>query len=115
MTNTQIEGPHHQSLIPENKQLWIHKEPPDSLYMRKLILSKVVEIGVQTLFTTFTYTFNGKLYHQQEGAPIGTRIACAAANLEMEWTWQRMKQIFKESSRMASSISSTPTHQGPEV
>ena len=37
------------------------------------------------------------MYHQQAGAPIGTRIACAAANLVMEFVWGRMRTFFKDS------------------
>ena len=31
------------------------------------------------------------------GAPIGTRIACAAANLMMEYVWDRMRSVFRRS------------------
>ena len=98
MRNPQVRGPRKQEVIPEEKQIWIHKEVPDSNIIRKKILGKVVEIGIRVLFSTFCYTFGGKLYHQQEGAPIGTRVSCAAANLLMEWLWRRVQTIFDDSS-----------------
>ena len=31
------------------------------------------------------------------GAPIGTRVACACANLVMEWLWERVEEMFSKS------------------
>ena len=79
------------------RRLWIHKDPPSSVYARRKIVAKVVEIAINTLFTKFVYTFGSKLYLQQAGAPIGTRVACAAANLLMEWLWDRVEDICQDS------------------
>ena len=57
----------------------------------------MVEVGINVLFTTFTYTFGGKLYILLTGAPIGARVSCAAANLLMEWLWGEMRQLFLNS------------------
>ena len=78
----------------DKKRYWIHKEEPQGLVIRRKIISKVVQIAVNTLFSTFVYTFGGKLFLQLSGAPIGTRVACAAANLLMEYLWDRVKEVF---------------------
>ena len=97
MRNTQIKGPWHQEELEKEKLLWIHKSPPRNVRIRRKILGTAVRIGVRLLFTTFAYTFGGKVYKQLAGAPIGTRVACAAANLVMEFVWNRMRTFFKDS------------------
>ena len=99
MKMKQLRGPKRQSEIEDDHLLWIHREPPEGEATRRKILAKVVEIGINELFTTFIYTFGGNLYHQQSGAPIGTRVACAAANLLMEWVWSRMMDICRVSGK----------------
>ena len=97
MSNEQLRGPWHQSELDAEKLLWVHRDPPSSLYLRKKILAKVIEIGVQELFSTFAYTFGGSIFHQKSGAPIGTRVACASANLLMEWVWRQLSTICRRS------------------
>ena len=97
MKNSQIKGPHKQTEIPKEKLLWHHKDIPLSKESKKRILAKAVEVAIITLFSGFIYTFNGKLYLQQDGAPIGTRIACACALLMMEWFWEEVGRIVKAS------------------
>ena len=97
MRNTQIKGPWHQDEIERDKLQWIHKPPPRNVRIRRRILGKAIEVGVKLLFTTFAYTFGGKIYQQLDGAPIGTRIACAAANLVMEYVWDRVRALFRDS------------------
>ena len=80
----QIKGPHHQKAVKEEEQKWVHQSPPVSRRLKRKILGKVVKIGIITLFTMFVYSFGGELYWQKAGAPIGTRVSCAAANLVTE-------------------------------
>ena len=80
--------------LKEEELLWIHKSPPDSQWLQKRILGKAVEVGIKVLFSSFSYTFGGKFYLQLEGAPIGTRVACACANLVMEWLWEKVAQMM---------------------
>ena len=93
----QVKGPWHQEDLDREKLQWVHKPPPRNVRLRRKILGKVIEVGVKLLFTTFSYTFGGKIYKQLDRAPIGTRVACAAANLVMEHVWNRMRAIFKNS------------------
>merc|ERR1711954_458926 len=97
MRSEQVKGPWHQDEICRDKLQWVHKPPPRNVKIRRKILGKAIEVGVKILFTTFAYTFGGKIYHQLDGAPIGTRIACAAANLVMEYLWDRVRAYFRDS------------------
>ena len=99
MTNEWITGPHKQSEIPGEKLIWIHRDTPLSIETKKRILAKAVEISIKTLFSGFTYTFAGKLFLQLDGAPIGTRIACACALLMMEWLWEEVAKKVRESDK----------------
>ena len=47
MKNEQIRGPHHQCEVDEEKLLWIYRSAPQSSYLRRKILGKVVEIGIR--------------------------------------------------------------------
>ena len=94
MRNKQVRAPSHQSKVEETKQIWIHKAVPEGKHIRRRIVAKVIEIGINVLFNTFAYTFGGKLYHQFARAPIGTRVRCAVANLLMEWLLRKMETIF---------------------
>ena len=96
MSNEHVKGPHHPTEIDPEKRLWIHKEPPESQLIRKRILGKAAEIGIIVFFTNFIYTFDGKLYLQQDGAPIGTRLACAAANVHMEYLYKKVKSVVQK-------------------
>ena len=97
MRSEQVKGPWHQEDLEKEKLQWIHKPPPRNIRTRRKILGKAIEVGVKLLFSTFAYTFGGKIYKQLEWAPIGTRVACAAANLVMEFVWNRVRTIFKDS------------------
>ena len=90
MQNDHLKGPNPQRNIEASDQFWIHTEPPISRKLRRKILGKVVEVGVHTLFKTFVYTFGGELFLQIKGAPIGTRVSCAAANLATDWVWDSL-------------------------
>ena len=79
MRSEQVKGPWHNEDIEKDKLQWIHKPPPKNIMLRRKILAKAIEVGVKLLFSTFAYTFGGKVYRQLDGAPIGTRVACAAA------------------------------------
>ena len=44
------------------------------------------EIGIRTVFTSHLYQFNGKIFLQQDGGPIGVRLSGAVARAVMgEW------------------------------
>ena len=61
----------------------------------------MVEIGIRVLWSHFCYTFGGKIYHQQEGGPIGARITMAASRLRMQdWAEKYTMVLVKSSIRL---------------
>ena len=40
---------------------------------KRKLLAKGLELAVKVMYNTHLYTFGGKVYHQQSGAPIGER------------------------------------------
>ena len=56
------------------------------------ILAEVMKIVSELMFETHLYTFNGKVYKQKKGGPIGLRGTCALARLVM-CSWDR---VWKE-------------------
>ena len=54
---------------------------------KKMIVATIVQIGVLVMMSTHVYSFDGKIFLQQEGGPIGLRSTCAVARVVMnEWT-----------------------------
>ena len=52
---------------------------------KKFLASEVIKIAIKTLFNKHYYTFGGKMYHQDEGGPIGLRATCAIARMVMQY------------------------------
>ena len=77
-------------------ELWVFpKAEPTELEKRRLIAA-CVEIGVKKAFTSHLYSFAGKVYLQQDGGPIGVRLAGAVARVVMgAWDFQ-LNTIMKE-------------------
>ena len=76
--------------IPPESETVIHKwrwedvEEPDEPTLRKMLALAYAE-GVKTVFQNHTYTFNGKIYLQRDGGPIGLRLTAAVARLVCIW------------------------------
>ena len=47
------------------------------------IMSEVMRLAVELMFSTHIYTFGGRSYKQKEGGPIGLRSMCALARVVM--------------------------------
>jgi hypothetical protein len=71
------------------KEKWIFSPKSPSWSERKLMLSKAVEVGVRECFRNHLYTFNGQVYRQTEGGPIGLRLSMAISRLVMAM-WDKM-------------------------
>ena len=53
---------------------------------KKTIVATIVQIGVLVMMNSHLYTFNGKIYLQTYGGPIGLMSACAVAQIVLnEW------------------------------
>ena len=90
MTNATVKGPTLQEDLSDDKCRWFHQNIPSSRKLRRKIVAKAIEIAIITVFSKFVYTFNGQLFLQLDGAPIGTRLAAACAVILMEWVWGRL-------------------------
>ena len=49
-----------------------------------MLVARVCEIGVRTIFQNFIYSFGGHNFIQMLGGPIGARVTMAAAKLVMQ-------------------------------
>ena len=83
MTSKQIRGPNTMEPLGE-KSLWKSRGAPTDPTLRRAIVGAVVQKTINILFNTFTYTIDGKVYHQQGGGPTGTRVAMAVGQVLME-------------------------------
>ena len=53
---------------------------------KRQIVATVIQIGVLTMMGTHVYSFDGNLFLQKAGGPIGLRSTCAVARITMsEW------------------------------
>ena len=51
---------------------------------KREIIGTVLEIAVEAMFSHHYYTFDGRIFRQSEGGPIGLRGTCALARLCMQ-------------------------------
>ena len=96
MSSRDVRGPNKMSDL-GTKSKWVDRGAPEDPGLRRMILGATIEIAIQALFKGFTYTFDGKIYHQQDGGPTGTRIAMAVGQLLMEWIMDKLRKIFSNS------------------
>ena len=71
------------------KEKWYFSPKIPNCKEKRLMLSKAVEVGVRECFRNHLYTFNGKVYRQTEGGPIGLRLSMAISRLVMAM-WDKM-------------------------
>ena len=68
--------------VGDEKQ-WVFPKVEITKLEKKLIISEVLRLGVETMFDTHMYTFGGRIFKQSEGGPIGLRSTCAVARVIM--------------------------------
>ena len=71
-----------------DQEKWIFPQIVLTVEERKGILAEVMRIVAEIMFETHIYTFNGRVYKQRKGEPIGLRGTCALARLAM-CAWDR--------------------------
>ena len=81
----------------EKKQVekWIKGREPEEKEQHKMIslmLAKLVEV----VMTNHTYRFDGKVYKQVDGGPIGDEMSQAVARIVMIWFDERFTQKCEE-------------------
>ena len=71
------------------KEKWAFSPKMPNCMERKIMLSKAVEVGVRECFRNHLYTFNGEVYRQTDGGPIGLRLSMAVSRLVMAM-WDKL-------------------------
>ena len=64
---------------------WKGKRKEPSSLQKKRMVTKAMEIAVITIMDHHLYQFDGKVFRQKEGGPIGLEITGVLARLVMLW------------------------------
>ena len=82
----------------ESSDRWKWYQPPVRFTEEEklVIMAKVTEIMVQSVFRTHHYKFNGKVYKQQAGGPIGLKDTGYVARLTMDKWIQQFRSKLEE-------------------
>ena len=67
----------------DDEKQWKFPSPELTSAEKKMIISEVMRLSVELMFTTHIYSFGGRSYQQREGGPIGLRSTCALARVVM--------------------------------
>lgn len=77
----------------ENKWNWIGVKQPDKDIKREII-AKAMEIFIEAIMTNHVYQFEGELFHQTDGGPIGLLITGTLARVVMlMWDQMYLKKL----------------------
>ena len=60
-----------------------------NLKQKRVLLSKAMEVAVKACFRNHLYQFEGKVFHQSEGGPIGLRLSMAVTRIVMEMWYKQ--------------------------
>ena len=92
---------------------WIFRdnEPthPDTI---RMIVGRVLEVNLIKIFGNFCYSFGGKIYHQQNGGPTGTKAATTAAKVSME---EILEEVENDGDKKESDSSAKTPQIGEKV
>ena len=69
---------------PTNDTNWFYPTKDFTMLQKRTIMATIVQIGVLTMMSTHLYEFDGRIYLQQAGGPIGLRATCAVARIVMD-------------------------------
>ena len=82
----------------KNTQIvWDFPDKSPTARQKRVMVARMAEIGVKTLFENFCYNFAGHSYLQLSGGPIGARVTMAAARLVMHHWSEQYRQILVRS------------------
>ena len=60
----------------------------------KILLAEMVRIGVIVMMNTHLFRWNGKIFLQKKGGPIGLRATCCVARITMlHWDGKLMRKL----------------------
>ena len=75
---------------------WVFPTVELTGWEKKKILSEVLRLGVEMMFSTHCYRFGGNVFRQTEEGPIGLRSTCAVARVVMARWDIKFKNRLKE-------------------
>ena len=82
----------------KNTQIvWDFPDKSPTARQKRVLVARMAEIGVKTLFENFCYNFAGHSYLQMSGGPIGARVTMAAARLVMHHWSEQYRKILERS------------------
>ena len=67
----------------DDEKQWKFPTPELTSAEKKMIISEVMRLSVELMFTTHIYSFGGRSYQQREVGPKGLRSTCALARVVM--------------------------------
>jgi hypothetical protein len=73
---------------PRKEGNWIFPDTELTELEQRMVIAMMVQIGVIVAMNTHQYSFDGKMFLQNAGGPIGLRVTCAIARVVMN-TWDR--------------------------
>ena len=62
---------------------WIFPNKGPSIHQQRRMIAKMVSIAVETAMSNHTYRFDGRVYKQEDGGPIGDELAQAVTRIVM--------------------------------
>jgi hypothetical protein len=84
-----------ESDLDRNKQekwSWKGKRKVPSSLQKKRMLARAMEVAVRVILSNHLYQFNGIVYRQQKGGPIGLELTGVLARMTMLW-WDKAYKI----------------------
>ena len=91
-----MKGAGPRSKIHGDTEQWIFPQVKLSQEERKEIISEVIGIATKAMFENHFYNFGGKVFHQEQGGPIGLRGTCAVARIVMQLFDSKWKRVLAE-------------------
>ena len=87
----------------EGKDKWWYPKDPKLLTHeeKRQILGNIVQQLVTVVFNTHFYIWNGKIYHQQGGAPMGLRSACPISRAVMDFWVNQVKETEERTNTLS--------------
>ena len=82
--------------LPGNDTNWSYPVKNYTKTQEKAIVATMVQIGVLTMMNTHLYEFDGQIFHQQSGGPIGLRATCAVARIVMNHWDAKWMELMDE-------------------
>ena len=82
----------------DNEENWIFpvNEEQMTTMEKRMIIATVIQIGVVTMMNTHVYDFDGEIFLQKTGGPIGLRSTCAVARITMSYWDARWLDLMEK-------------------